>query len=121
MHPLWVARNRLCDPANIFNHFSHRIFLTKLMKTYRFVITGRVQGVFYRKTIQESARAQSIRGSIKNLPDGSVKVLAALRESDLPAFVDMLNQGSPNSKVNSIAQEVIDGAELEYDSFVVKY
>ncbi|MGV6817772.1 MAG: acylphosphatase [Thiotrichales bacterium] len=91
------------------------------MKTYRFLIKGRAQGVFYRKTIQEQAQAREIRGSIKNLPDGSVKVLAALTEEQLPSFLDLLKKGSPNSQVESISKAVIDGADLEYDSFIVRY
>lgn len=121
LHPIRVASHWHCDPANIFNPEIVEDFPNTSMKIYRFIIKGRVQGVFYRKTIQEQAQARGIRGSIKNLPDGSVKVLAALTEDQLPSFLDLLEQGSPNSQVESISKAVIDGADLEYDSFVVRY
>lgn len=121
MHPFWIARNPLCDPANIFNHFVGKVLPTASMKTYRFIVQGRVQGVFYRKTIQESCRDLGLQGSIKNLPNGSVKVLVTLADEDLPDFVGILQQGSPNSRVDSVSQEVIEGMHLEYDSFIVKY
>lgn len=121
LHPIRVASHRHCDPANIFNPVIAEDYQNTSMKTYRFLIKGRAQGVFYRKTIQEQAQAREIRGSIKNLPDGSVKVLAALTEEQLPSFLDLLKKGSPNSQVESISKAVIDGADLEYDSFIVRY
>jgi acylphosphatase len=39
-------------------------------------IKGRVQGVFYRATTQEQAEKYDLTGYARNLPDGSVEVLA---------------------------------------------
>ena len=42
----------------------------------RIVVSGRVQGVFYRDSCQRMAADLGVRGSVRNLPDGSVEVVA---------------------------------------------
>ena len=47
------------------------------MDAARFIVTGRVQGVFFRASTREQAQHLGLRGHAKNLADGSVEVLAA--------------------------------------------
>lgn len=89
------------------------------MQTYLFIITGKVQGVFYRKTIQQMAAFGHIQGYVKNLPDGTVKVVAFLYDDQLEDFITLLKNGSPLSKVTDIYQEVTD-EEMLYDGFEIK-
>ncbi|HEY7509386.1 MAG TPA: acylphosphatase, partial [Vicinamibacteria bacterium] len=46
------------------------------MAAYRFVVHGRVQGVGYRYFVQREADARGVTGFVRNLPDGSVEVVA---------------------------------------------
>jgi acylphosphatase len=46
------------------------------MKTLHIVVTGRVQGVFFRASTQRRALDLGISGTAKNLPDGSVEIFA---------------------------------------------
>lgn len=46
------------------------------MATLRFHFRGQVQGVFFRKTTAEIAKRFPVTGSVRNLDDGSVEVLA---------------------------------------------
>lgn len=46
------------------------------MPAARFVVSGRVQGVFFRASTREQAVALGIDGHALNLPDGRVEVLA---------------------------------------------
>ena len=91
------------------------------MELYRFIVFGRVQGVFYRKAISQAAMRKQIRGYVKNLPDGSVEVVAELIDDDLEAFVELLKEGSPLSHVDDIHIEKIDDADLIYDGFEIRY
>ena len=50
-------------------------------------VFGKVQGVFFRKTVQEYATAFSILGYAKNLSDGTVEIVAQGTKSNLEAFV----------------------------------
>ena len=47
------------------------------MPTVRFIVSGRVQGVFYRASTREQALALVLAGHARNLPDGRVEVLAS--------------------------------------------
>ncbi|HHH37407.1 MAG TPA: acylphosphatase [Epsilonproteobacteria bacterium] len=91
------------------------------MELYKFIIFGRVQGVFYRKSVSQAAMRRQIRGYVKNLPDGRVEVIAELVEDDLEAFLDLLREGSPLSRVDDISYEQIDDADLIYDGFEIRY
>jgi acylphosphatase len=93
------------------------------METYHFIITGLVQGVFYRKTIQQMGSLGHIRGYIKNLKDGSVEVVADLYEDQLEEFMMVLKNGSPSSRVEDVKYVTIevDEDELLYDGFEIRY
>jgi acylphosphatase len=68
----------------------------------KYLIAGRVQGVYYRATAARHARELQIRGHAKNLPDGRVEVLALGPESVLEELVKRLWTGSSASKVTSV-------------------
>jgi len=89
------------------------------MDTYEFIIMGKVQNVFYRKTIQQMASFGHIQGYVKNLADGSVKVVAFLYDDQLEDFKTLLQNGSPLSEVTDIKQEITD-EEMLYDGFEIR-
>ena len=91
------------------------------MELFRFIISGRVQNVFYRKFVSQSVMRKQIRGYIKNLPDGRVEVVAELIDDDLESFLELLREGSPLSHVEDISYETIDDADLLYDGFEIRY
>ena len=66
---------------------------------YRCLVRGRVQGVYYRASARERARAGGIRGYARNLPDGRVEVLACGAEPAVRAFIDWLWIGPSAAKV----------------------
>jgi acylphosphatase len=90
------------------------------LETYIFNITGKVQHVYYRKAIQQIASAGAIRGYIKNLPDGSVEVVAELFEDQFDDFIMLLNNGSPLSKVEDIEYKILENDDLLYDGFEIR-
>jgi len=58
--------------------------------------------VFYRATAAQRARELGIRGYAKNLPDGSVEVLAVGDAEVVSTFIEWLWTGSSASKVTSV-------------------
>ena len=70
------------------------------------LVTGRVQGVFYRATAARRARELAISGYARNLADGRVEVLALGEDEAVRAFVSWLWIGSSGSKVTAV--EVTD-------------
>jgi acylphosphatase len=72
------------------------------------LVSGRVQGVYYRATAARRARELGLHGYARNLPDGRVEVLVCGDDEPLSAFVKWLWIGSSASKVTAV--EVSDAA-----------
>ncbi len=68
----------------------------------RCLVSGRVQGVFYRATAADKARELGLDGYARNLPDGRVEVLACGEPRAVDTFTDWLWVGSSSSKVAAV-------------------
>ena len=77
------------------------------MQSYRFRVTGRVQGVWFRAHTEEKALAMGVSGYVRNLPDGSVEAAATLDEKGLEAFIALLWEGPPLAEVARVEVEEI--------------
>lgn len=78
------------------------------MKTYKFIIKGYVQGVYYRKSVYNNAIKQNFQGSVKNLSNGDVEAVVNLNSNNFDAFVLILKKGSSYSKVTNITSTTTD-------------
>lgn len=65
-------------------------------------VSGRVQGVFFRASTQREARNLGITGYAKNLPDGSVEVLACGSASAVEQLGEWLWVGPPAARVSRV-------------------
>ncbi|GAB4170686.1 MAG: hypothetical protein Kow0020_05010 [Wenzhouxiangellaceae bacterium] len=83
------------------------------MKGRRFLISGRVQGVFFRASTQQVARRLGITGSAINLPDGRVEVTAFGPPEALDELAQWLQHGPPGARVDHIEQHAVDGQPPE--------
>ena len=68
----------------------------------RFLVSGLVQGVFYRASTRQQARQQGLSGWVRNRYDGRVEVLACGDEDQLEAFAKWLEIGPEHAKVTNI-------------------
>lgn len=66
-------------------------------------ITGRVQMVMFRDFAQRKARFLKIRGTVKNLADGSVRVIAQGEKETLERYIELLHKGSMLSHIENIS------------------
>jgi acylphosphatase len=69
----------------------------------RVIVSGRVQGVFFRVRCAEAARALGVSGFVSNEPDGTV---AAVFEGDADAVEGMIawcRAGTPQSRVDDVS------------------
>ena len=69
---------------------------------FQATVAGRVQGVFFRVFVTDHARELGLTGWVRNLPDGSVEVLAEGARPDLEKLVELLHQGPPASQVTDV-------------------
>ncbi len=68
----------------------------------RFLVSGRVQGVFYRSSTQQYARQLGLRGWVRNRRDGRVELLASGSEEKLDELEKWLEIGPEYAKVTNI-------------------
>lgn len=68
----------------------------------RALVSGRVQGVFFRDTTRRRAEEAGLAGSARNLPDGRVEVILEGEPEAVDAMITWLHEGPPHAKVDSI-------------------
>jgi acylphosphatase len=74
----------------------------------RCIVSGRVQGVYYRASAQQRALRAGIVGHARNLEDGSVEVLACGEEPAVLDFIGWLWIGPSAAKVGGVTVEIVD-------------
>lgn len=72
------------------------------MDTARFLIEGRVQGVFFRASTREQARRLGLAGIARNLADGRVEVIAAGEAEAIETLAGWLHHGPPQARVDRV-------------------
>ena len=92
------------------------------MECLKFIVKGKVQGVWYRKYTSINFNRNNIVGYVKNLPNGDVEVVVRKDEdTDIQKVLEILKEGSPNSKVEEIIMSECD-EDIEFGNrFEVRY
>ena len=85
-----------------------------LPTSYRFVVTGRVQGVGFRQATQGKALFLGLRGWVRNRSDGAVEGLVGGGAREVQLFREWLALGPPAAKVqalewNASTDEIAEG------------
>ena len=91
------------------------------MKAIKLIVSGLVQGVFFRKFTQEKAVSLSLIGQVKNLPNGSVEIIAKGEEGSLLHLEKWCESGSPMSRVNHVVKIEIDPTAVSGTDFKIAY
>jgi len=90
------------------------------MRVLKSKVYGKVQGVWFRKYTLDSARDIGVVGMVKNLVDGTVLVNASGKDENLRKFKELLENGSPNSRVDKIDYSWEDSS-IKYSTFEIEY
>ena len=75
-------------------------------------VSGRVQGVFYRASAGQRARALKVTGYAKNLADGRVEVLACGEARAVDALCEWLWQGPPAARVSEVVVREVQCTDI---------
>ena len=89
------------------------------MKSYKYRISGLVQGVYYRKSVQSAASREGYSGYVKNMSDGRVEAGVTCAQEAVERFVQILKAGSDESRVDDI--EILECEEYMQGSFEIRY
>jgi acylphosphatase len=82
------------------------------------VISGRVQGVFYRASAQQEAMRLGLVGEVRNLPDGSVEAIAEGPKERIEDFIAWCRRGPPAAEVENVRVRW-SAARGEFRTFMV--
>lgn len=77
------------------------------MKTFRLIISGKVQGVNYRASAQRQATSLHLSGTVRNLPSGEVEAVATGDPEQLHHFIEWARKGPERARVTNVVAEEI--------------
>lgn len=72
------------------------------MSGVRYIVSGRVQGVGFRWFVMREATRLDLAGYVRNLPDGSVEVVAQGPQAGLASLESALRHGPPGARVQDV-------------------
>ncbi len=78
----------------------------------RFLVSGKVQGVWFRESTRREAARLGLNGSASNLPDGRVEVIAVGSAKDIDQLSAWLRHGPAMARVDKVVEETIDDPGL---------
>jgi acylphosphatase len=81
------------------------------MNAARFLVRGKVQGVWFRAATREQALALGLVGYAQNLPDGAVEVLACGPSQAIDQLEAWLAIGPPLAKVTEVVRQPAAGVD----------
>lgn len=82
------------------------------------IISGAVQGVFYRYSACEKASGLGLTGFVRNCPDGKVELVAEGEEPRLKELIRWCQKGPPGASVSGVAEKW-GNAEKEFSHFSI--
>ena len=87
------------------------------MQTLHLIITGKVQGVFFRAKAKEEAEKYGIKGWIKNTHDKNVEAMITGEPDMLELFITWCKRGPEKAKVEEVLAS--KHPEKEFDHFEI--
>jgi acylphosphatase len=72
---------------------------------YRVLVSGRVQGVFFRDTCRKMAEQYGVSGWVRNRPDGRVEAVFEGSEEAVRALLEWARHGPPSSVVENVSAQ----------------
>jgi acylphosphatase len=82
------------------------------MKTYHYLVSGRVQGVAFRHYTVREAEKWGIAGTVRNLWNGNVEVYAQGNEASIAQFESFLHTGPRSANVEKVEKEILENIEI---------
>lgn len=86
----------------------------------RVVVSGRVQGVWFRASTRDAARASGVRGFVRNLPDRRVEAVLQGDRAAVERVIAFMREGPPGAEVTDASVEWRVPGEI-YEGFHVRH
>ena len=90
------------------------------MKKVRAIVSGKVQGVGFRMSTRSKAEQLGVYGTVRNLNNGDVEIVAAGEAEAVDALIDWTGSGPSSAVVDDLQTEVMDYKDAEFNSFEIR-
>lgn len=87
-----------------------------MIRKVKILVSGRVQGVYFRLFTQNKAKHFAIKGSAKNLPDGRVEIIAEAENMAIEKFIKWCHKGPITARVDHV-----EVSELQHDEALTSF
>ncbi len=84
------------------------------------IVTGKVQGVYYREETRKAADRLGVKGYVKNLPNGCVEAVFKGEHHSVKKMIEWCHTGSPSADVQDVSAEETDSLE-NFQTFEIRY
>lgn len=81
-----------------------------MKKCYQIIVSGIVQGVYFRKSTEQKAKELGLKGFVQNESNGSVYIEIEGSEDNSKQFIKWCSQGPERAVVNKVEVEEIENA-----------
>lgn len=88
------------------------------MPCQHLLISGRVQGVWFRESMRQEAQKQGVSGWVRNLPDGKVEAVICGEPAQIARMLEWARKGPPLAKVTGLESEPL--ADQSFQGFEKK-
>jgi len=79
----------------------------------RLIVTGKVQGVFFRQSLKVMAKKNDIFGWVRNLQDGRVEAVLEGDVEKINTLIEWTHVGPANSRV--------EGVDIQNENFIAEF
>lgn len=89
-----------------------------MLFTISIIVSGKVQGVFFRRSTKEKADALGLKGKVINLDNGDVQIIATGTQEKLNELKEWSSKGPPKAIVTNISYNELP--LQQFDSFRIE-
>jgi acylphosphatase len=83
------------------------------------LVSGKVQGVFFRSSTKDKAEELGISGWVRNLPDGRVEAVFEGEKEDVDKMVEWCRKGPEYAKVTGV-EIIMEEYKGEFNAFLLR-
>jgi acylphosphatase len=88
-----------------------------MTRTVNLLISGRVQGVYFRRFAKNKADALGVKGTVRNREDGKVEIIAQADTAILESFIQWCHKGPVTARVDHVEIIEMQSNEGEFTAF----
>lgn len=79
-----------------------------MVKTIQILVSGKVQGVYYRQSTKETAQRLAVSGTVKNLLNGDVLIIATGTDEHLQQLIQWCKKGPARAEVHTVEVSTLE-------------